>query len=96
MEASGGAVPGMERVLTRIEELDRRATANHDSIASVRGAVASLSTDAKVLHTEFEAQREDMGELKDQMRWVIRGLVAATVTFTGLVVTILAAVTGGG
>lgn len=80
----------------RIEELDRRATANHDSIASVRSKANGHDGDLRALHVEFAAQREDMKELKDQGKWIIRGLVAATVTFTGLIITILTAVLQGG
>jgi hypothetical protein len=34
----------------------------------------------------------DVSEIKDQLKWVLRGLVGAIITFTGLIVTILVAV----
>jgi hypothetical protein len=73
----------------RIEELDRRTQANHDTIASVRNKANGHDGDLRALHVEFSAQREDMGELKEQGKWIIRGLVGATVTFTGLIITIV-------
>lgn len=36
--------------------------------------------------------KEDLAEIKDQVKWVLRGLVGATITFAGLIVTILATV----
>lgn len=86
MEASA---PGMEWVRARIEELDRRTEANHESIANVRSKANGHDGDLRALHVEFAAQREDMQELKEQGKWIIRGLVGATLTFTGLIITII-------
>lgn len=74
-------VPSMDLILERLANADSRITANHDAVSRLRGRVYDHETQLKVLHTEFEAQREDMKELKGQMKWVLRGLWLAAATF---------------
>lgn len=87
---------GLEGFRIRMENAEARLDSMHTGLGSVRGKGHKHDSELGVLKTEFKAQREDMGELKDQMKWVIRGLVAATLTFTGLIVTILTAVFSNG
>lgn len=83
MEAS---VPGMDWFRARIEELDRRATANHDGMAKVRNQVAKHDTTVGVMSNELKNVSEDLGELKGQMKWVLRGLWLAAATFTSFTI----------
>lgn len=57
--------------------LERRVDGVHNGLGVVRAKVAEHDTAISVLHTEIGNIREDIGELKDKMTWIIRGLFAA-------------------
>lgn len=79
----------LEVLAERIEVLQARARSNHDGISKLREGEGKQNERFVKLESGVEEIKNDIGELKDQMKWVIRGLVAATVSFTGLIITIV-------
>jgi hypothetical protein len=65
----------------RIRNNERRIDANHDSLAVLRGAAASQETKIAVMSADLEDIHEDLGEIKGQLKWVLRGLWAGAATF---------------
>lgn len=79
----------------RLRQIDVELRNNTEFRHELRGKQAAQDTRQAVVSKEVEGIREDIGELKEQGKWVIRGLVAATITFTGLIITILSAFLNG-
>lgn len=87
-------------VLTeRVRNNEKRIEANHDSLAFLRGSVAKQDVRIAVISSDIEDIREDVGEIKGQLKWVLRGLWAAAATFLMTAVglaTLIVSLSGGG
>lgn len=66
----------------RLRGLENRTDANHNGLAEQRNANARQDKEIAVTHIELEGVREDLHEIRAQMKWVMRGLWAAAATFT--------------
>lgn len=76
----------------RLRNHDTRLTANHDSLAYLRNAQAAQGTEIAVIHTELAGISEDFVELKNDMKWIKRGLfgaIAVGLMFTVAVATLV-------
>lgn len=80
--------PGMEGMRAEMRSMEGRVDAMHTGLGSVRGAVANHDTKLGVVGKELENISDDIGELKGQMKWVLRGLWLAAATFTTFTVSL--------
>lgn len=87
MEA--GSIGG---ILARLERAEKDIETNSRYRHELREQVNTVKMGNAVITAGQTEIKEDMTELKDQMKWVLRGLVTATITFTGLIITIIVAV----
>lgn len=60
-----------------IHAIERQVDSVHNGLGAVRAKAAEHDTAISVLHTEFGNLRDDIAELKDKMKWIIRGLFGA-------------------
>ena len=91
MEA--GAIGELRARIQRAEhDIELNSRYRHEMRAEI-GDIKTQNGETRVGVGEL---KEDMAEIKDQMKWVLRGLVGATITFTGLIITILATVLSHG
>lgn len=109
MEAGGSAVD------VRLKTLERDADGHHRTIGKLRSKTSEHDTDLKVQGAQLQDLEGDVEKFEkalkdglaaiekkvtDELRWVRRGLWAATFTFTGLILTgfgyILQAILGTG
>jgi uncharacterized protein YdhG (YjbR/CyaY superfamily) len=60
-----------------LQGVERRVDGVHTGLGVVRAKSAAHDTAIEVIHTEVGNIREDIGELKDKMKWIIRGLFGA-------------------
>ena len=76
----------------RVRGIERTADANGKAINDLAGKQGNQQTEIAVIIQQHQEIREDIGELKGQLRWIIRGI--AGMIGTGLIVaaTVLAAV----
>jgi hypothetical protein len=65
----------------RVRSNERRIDANHDSVAHLRAAATTQEVKIAVISADLEDIHDDLGEIKGQLRWVLRGLWAAAGTF---------------
>lgn len=82
---SSGAIAGMK---AEIRGLEQRVDGMHQGLGSVRGAIGNQEVRQGVLQTELKNVSDDIGELKGQMKWVLRGLWLAAATFTTFTVSL--------
>jgi hypothetical protein len=66
--------------------LEQRVDSMHTGLGAVRGAVGGHDTQIGIMAKQFENVTEDIGELKGQMKWVLRGLWLAAATFTSFTI----------
>lgn len=81
-------MPGLEGVKAELRGLESRVDGIHNGLGSVRGKQAKQEVQSSVLRTELKGVSEDIGELKMQMKWVLRGLWLAAATFTTFTVSL--------
>lgn len=81
-------MPGMERIRAEMRGLEQRVDAMHSGLGAVRGQIGNHATELGVMHTELSNISDDIGELKGQMKWVLRGLWLAAATFTTFTVSL--------
>jgi hypothetical protein len=79
-------------LVARIDRAERDIELGNTYRHELRTEVIAVKTSNAVITAGQVEIKEDMSELKDQMKWVLRGLVTATITFTGLIITIIVAV----
>lgn len=79
-------MPGLEGIREQLRSLDQRVDSLHTGIGTIRGKSANHDTEIGVIHKEVENISDDIGELKGQMKWVLRGLWLAAATFTSFTV----------
>lgn len=85
MEANGA-------VEFRLRNAEQRLDATHNSITVLRDSSARHETKISVITTELRETREDISEIKDQLKWVLRGLWAAAASFLMFAVALAALV----
>jgi hypothetical protein len=79
-------VPGLEGMQAEIRGIEQRVDAMHSGLGSVRGTLGAHDTKLGVVSTTLDNIVDDIGELKGQMKWVLRGLWLAAATFTSFTV----------
>lgn len=75
--------------------LNRAERDIHDAAQArqgIRKDVVAVEKEQATFRVNIEEIRSDVSEIKESTKWVLRALVGAIVTFTGLIITILVAV----
>jgi hypothetical protein len=67
----------LEGIRAELRGLSGRVEGMHTGLGTVRGSIGKHDTEIGVLRIELKNMREDVSEIKDQMKWVLRGLFAA-------------------
>lgn len=89
MEAMAGITARLDRVEKDIETNNKYRHEMRAEMSEQDKALAVITMGQKEIST-------DLADLKEQVKWVLRGLVGAIITFTGLIVTIVVAVFNNG
>lgn len=82
----------MGGVIARLDRAERDISENARARHEMRKDMATQEREIALVQAAVVEIRNDVGEATDQLKWVLRGLVGAIITFTGLIVTILVAV----
>lgn len=80
---------GLGAIEVTLRNHEARIEANHDSIARLRDKDAAKEVKIEVTLTEVREIRDDIMEFKGEMRWVKRGLWAASGTFLVFIVALI-------
>lgn len=86
----------MAGVLARLIRVEKDIETNNKYRHEMRGDMGKQGESLAVIKSQLGEIKDDLGEAKDQLKWVLRGLVGAIITFTGLIVTIIVAVVNNG
>jgi uncharacterized protein (UPF0335 family) len=84
-DSYGGIIARLDRV-----EQDYQSSARDRS--DIWKELNSQGREQGKLSVHIEEIQSDVAEIKESTKWVLRALVGAIITFTGLIVTILVAV----
>lgn len=86
----------MTGVLARLDRVEKDIETNNKYRHEMRHEMSAQDKALAVINRGQEEISTDLGDLKEQVKWVLRGLVGAIITFTGLIVTIVVAVFNNG
>lgn len=75
MEAGG--IPLREWITDKLSGFDSRIRSNHDSIGKVRERQGKQQEKLIKIESTLNDLKEDMGEMKNTLRWIMRGLFGA-------------------
>ena len=96
MEGSG--ITLREWIDDRLKGFDSRIRSNHDSLSKVRERQGKQQEKLIKIESTLEDLSDDIGEMKNTMRWIVRGLfgaIAVGLMFVVAVATLVVQAAGG-
>lgn len=75
MEASG--ITLRQWITERFDQFDARTKSNHDAIADLRRSGGKRQEKIIKMESTLEDLSDDIAEMKNTMKWIVRGLFGA-------------------
>lgn len=83
---------GLEGIVARLKRVEDDFNGSARDRSEIWKELNKQGREQGKLGVHIEEIQSDVAEIKESTKWVLRALVGAIITFTGLIVTILVAV----